>query len=59
MDAQPLIVMILAFVFLNCDIGAEKSILGDMRAISGVAEAMGVSGIYDIVASSEQTRTTG
>jgi hypothetical protein len=42
--------MTLAFVFLNCDIGAEKSVLGDMKGISGVSEAMGVSGIYDIVA---------
>ena len=42
--------MALAFVFLNCDIGKEKSVLGDMKAISGVSEAMGVSGIYDIVA---------
>lgn len=42
--------MTLAFVFLNCDIGSEKRVLDDMRAISGVSEATGVSGIYDIVA---------
>jgi hypothetical protein len=42
--------MTLAFVFLNCDIGAEKSVLGDMRTISGVSGAVGVAGIYDIVA---------
>lgn len=44
------LIMTLAFVFLNCDIGKEESVLGDMRTISGVSEAMGVSGIYDIVA---------
>lgn len=42
--------MTLAFVLLNCDIGTVKAVLGDMRAISGVSEAMSVSGIYDIVA---------
>lgn len=44
------LIMTLAFVFLNCDIGSEEAVLGDMRAISGVYQAMGVSGIYDIVA---------
>lgn len=39
-----------AFVFLNCDIGAEKGIISQMRGILGVARANGVSGIYDIVA---------
>lgn len=46
----PNLIMTLAFVFLNCDIGAEKSVLSDMRTISGVSEAVGVAGIYDIVA---------
>jgi len=44
------LIMTLAFVLLNCDIGAEKSVLFSMRSISGVSEAVGVSGIYDIVA---------
>ncbi|HKU48321.1 MAG TPA: Lrp/AsnC ligand binding domain-containing protein [Nitrososphaera sp.] len=39
-----------AFVFLNCDIGAEKGIISQMRGILGVSRANGVSGIYDIVA---------
>lgn len=42
--------MTLAFVFLNCDIGTEKAVMGEMREILGVSEATGVSGIYDIVA---------
>jgi hypothetical protein len=39
-----------AFVFLNCDAGAEKSIIMQMKNIFGVSQASGVSGIYDIVA---------
>jgi hypothetical protein len=39
-----------AFVFLNCDAGAEKSIIMQMKNIFGVSQANGVSGIYDIVA---------
>ncbi|AIC16211.1 Lrp/AsnC family transcriptional regulator [Nitrososphaera viennensis] len=42
--------MTLAFVFLNCDIGTEKAVMGEMNRISGVSEAIGVSGVYDIVA---------
>jgi DNA-binding Lrp family transcriptional regulator len=39
-----------AFVFLNCDIGAEPEIINEIRGISGVSEAVRVSGVYDIVA---------
>jgi hypothetical protein len=42
--------MLSAFVFLNCDIGAEKGIIQEMNGISGVSEAVRVSGVYDIVA---------
>lgn len=42
--------MLSAFVFLNCDIGAEKGIILEMNGISGVSEAVRVSGVYDIVA---------
>jgi len=42
--------MFSAFVFLNCDIGAEKDIITEMSGISGVSEAERVSGVYDIVA---------
>ncbi|MCI0564965.1 MAG: Lrp/AsnC family transcriptional regulator [Nitrososphaera sp.] len=44
------LIMTLAFVLLNCDIGSATDVIGQMRQISGVSEAMGVSGIYDIVA---------
>ena len=39
-----------AFVLLNCDIGAEGAIINQMNTISGVSEAVRVSGAYDIVA---------
>lgn len=39
-----------AFIFLNCDQGAEKSIMTQMKNIFGVSRASGLSGIYDIVA---------
>lgn len=39
-----------AFVFLNCDLGAERDIVSEMNDISGVQQATKISGIYDIVA---------
>jgi hypothetical protein len=39
-----------AFVFLNCDVGKDQGIITHMGDISGVSRAIGVSGIYDIVA---------
>ncbi len=39
-----------AFVFLNCDIGAEPEIIEKMSKIAGVSETSRVSGVYDIVA---------
>ena len=37
-------------LLLNCDIGAEGAIINQMNTISGVSEAVRVSGVYDIVA---------
>ena len=46
-----------AFVFLNCDIGKNPSIVGEISNVSGVSEAVQVSGVYDIVATvSEESR---
>jgi hypothetical protein len=42
--------MLNAFVFLNCDIGKEYAILDEITDISGVSEAVELSGVYDIVA---------
>ena len=39
-----------AFVFLNCDLGTERNVFDEMKSITGVSNAMNVSGIYDIVA---------
>ncbi|HEX2168927.1 MAG TPA: Lrp/AsnC ligand binding domain-containing protein [Nitrososphaera sp.] len=42
--------MLNAFVFLNCDIGTKPIILHEITDISGVSEAVQLSGVYDIVA---------
>jgi DNA-binding Lrp family transcriptional regulator len=42
--------MLNAFVFLNCDIGTEPIILNEITDISGISEAVELSGVYDIVA---------
>ena len=42
--------MLSAFVFFNCDIGAEPAIVDEMKKMEGVSEAVRVSGVYDIVA---------
>lgn len=39
-----------AFVLLNCDIGAENEIISEISGISGVSEADGLTGVYDIIA---------
>jgi DNA-binding Lrp family transcriptional regulator len=49
--------MLNAFVFLNCDIGTEPTILNQITDISGVSGAVELSGVYDIVAKvSEESR---
>ena len=42
--------MLNAFVFLNCDLGTEPTILNEINDISGVSEAVELIGVYDIVA---------
>ncbi len=49
--------MLNAFVFLNCDISTGPAIISEISNISGVSEAVRVSGVYDIVAKvSEESR---
>jgi C4-type Zn-finger protein len=49
--------MLNAFVFLNCDISTGPTIISEISNISGVSEAVRVSGVYDIVAKvSEESR---
>ena len=43
-----------AFVLLNCDLGTELTIINELNKITGVSEALRVSGIYDIVAKISQ-----
>jgi DNA-binding Lrp family transcriptional regulator len=38
-----------AFVFLNCDIGTQHALIHELSGMSGVSEAVRVSGLYDIV----------
>jgi DNA-binding Lrp family transcriptional regulator len=46
-----------AFVFLNCDIERRPATVSEIGNISGVSEAVQVSGVYDIVAKvSEESR---
>jgi C4-type Zn-finger protein len=42
--------MLNAFVFLNCDISTGPATVSEISNISGVSEAVRVSGVYDIVA---------
>lgn len=42
--------MLNAFVFLNCDISTGPATISEISNISGVSEAVRVSGVYDIVA---------
>lgn len=39
-----------AYVLINCKLGEEARIIGELKKIYGVADAHGVYGIYDIVA---------
>jgi C4-type Zn-finger protein len=49
--------MLNAFVFLNCDISTGPATISQISNISGVSEAVRVSGVYDIVAKvSEESR---
>jgi hypothetical protein len=49
--------MLNAFVFLNCDIGTGPAVISELSVLSGVSEAVQVSGVYDIVAKvSEESR---
>ena len=47
-----------AYVMINCDLGSEKEVITSLKQITGIKEAHGTLGIYDIViqieSSSEQ-----
>lgn len=35
---------------MNCDMGTENTIISTISGMSGVSEAAGLSGVYDIIA---------
>lgn len=39
-----------AYVLINCDLGSEESIIGELKKLSQTVEVNGVYGVYDIVA---------
>ena len=41
--------MVKAYVLANCETGAEKHVLDELRTISCVKEAHGIMGAYDIM----------
>lgn len=47
------VVMVKAYVLANCEIGAEKQVIDELKTIDGVKEAHGIMGAYDILAEVE------
>jgi len=47
------LIMSIAYVFLNCDIGYEKSVIAQLQQIDVVKEVHGTHGSYDILAKLE------
>ncbi len=43
----------IAYVMINCDIGAEESVIEDLKHFENVKEIQGVFGAYDILAKVE------
>ena len=43
-------IMFMAYLFINTEIGSESSVLKALKKVEGVEEAHGIIGIYDIVA---------
>jgi DNA-binding Lrp family transcriptional regulator len=49
--------MATAYVLINCDLGAEESVISQLKSIDNVREVHGTFGAYDVLAklSSEKT----
>lgn len=45
-----------AFILINCDLGAEDSIIEELHKIDSVKEVHGTFGAYDIVAKVEDDK---
>jgi len=41
--------MALAFVLVNCEMGAEKAVIDELKTFDAVKEAIGTFGVYDIL----------
>ncbi len=41
--------MSIAYVLINCDLGAEEEIINEIKKIPEVVEVHGVYGVYDII----------
>lgn len=42
-----------AFVLVNCDLGSEETVLGELKHVDSVKEVHGTFGAYDIIAKVE------
>lgn len=45
--------MATAYVLINCELGSEEAVIGELKAIDGVVEVHGTFGAYDILAKIE------
>ena len=45
--------MVKAYVLANCEIGAEKQVIDELKITEGVKEVHGIMGVYDILAEVE------
>ena len=45
--------MAIAYVLINCELGAEESIIQQLKSLDGVVEVHGTFGAYDILAKVE------
>ena len=45
--------MATAYVLINCELGSEESIIGQLKTLDGVIEVHGTFGAYDILAKIE------
>lgn len=43
------IIVVIAYVLINCDMGSEGSIIDELRSIVGVKNVYGVFGAYDVI----------
>jgi DNA-binding Lrp family transcriptional regulator len=45
--------MAIAYVLINCEIGAEQKVIDQIKPIDGIKEVRGVFGAYDVLAKIE------